>query len=133
VSHDSPQLRGVPTSYCPHMSSFTQVRGSIPLYWGQDTSMMSPKPTIIVTRIDPFYSSTILHFQDLFKRYGGKVVVLNLVKAEEKRPRETILSKEFAAAIEFLNSLLPPENRIIYKAFDFRKAHKRYSLQQLAL
>jgi hypothetical protein len=94
---------------------------------------MSPKPTIIVTRIDPFYSSTILHFQDLFKRYGGKVVVLNLVKAEEKRPRETILSKEFAAAIEFLNSLLPPENRIIYKAFDFRKAHKRYSLQQLAL
>lgn len=30
-----------------HFSSFTQIRGSIPLYWCQDNSITSPKPPVI--------------------------------------------------------------------------------------
>ncbi len=75
--------------------------------------------------MDPYYNATILHFEDLFRRYSSPVVIVNLVKAQEKKPRETILLKEFGAAIDFLNNLLPPEHRIVYYAWDFHKAAKR--------
>lgn len=79
---------------------------------------------ISVNRLDPFYQSTILHFRDLFQRYGAPTVILNLVKVEEKHPRETILGKAFKNAIDFLNLTLPPEHQIVYKAIDFRGIHK---------
>lgn len=41
--------------------------------------------------------------QDLSARYGHPVVVLNLVKSAEKRPRETILRKEFAISVAYIN------------------------------
>ena len=41
--------------------------------------------------------------QDMSARYGHPVVVLNLVKSAEKRPRETILRKEFAISIAYIN------------------------------
>ena len=41
--------------------------------------------------------------QDVSTRYGHPVVVLNLVKSAEKRPRETILRKEFAISIAYIN------------------------------
>jgi hypothetical protein len=63
--------------------------------------------------------------EDLFRRYSSPVVIVNLVKAQEKKPRETILLKEFGIAIDFLNNLLPPEHRIVYYAWDFHKAAKR--------
>lgn len=49
------------------------------------------------------------------------------MQAQEKKPRETILLKEFGDAINFLNKLLPQEHRIIYYAWDFHKAAKRFS------
>ena len=36
-------------------------------------------------------------------RYGNPIVVLNLVKRNEKRPREMWLGREFEAAIEYAN------------------------------
>lgn len=30
--------------------------------------------------MDPFYSAAALHFDDLFKRYGAPIYVLNLIK-----------------------------------------------------
>jgi hypothetical protein len=33
-----------------------------------------------VNLIDPFYSAAAMHFDDLFKRYGAPVYVLNLIK-----------------------------------------------------
>jgi hypothetical protein len=55
--------------------------------------------------------------------------VLNLIKAEEKHPRESLLGKEFVECIDFLNKILPkdPSHQIIYEPFDFRKAHKKKS------
>jgi hypothetical protein len=73
------------------ISSFVQLRGSIPLFWGQDLQSIAPKPPIVIVRSDPFYTATILHFRDLFSRYGSPLLILNLVKSVEKVPRETIL------------------------------------------
>ncbi len=44
-----------------------------------------------------------LSFQELKARYGNPLVVLNLVKRNEKRPREMWLGREFEAAIEYAN------------------------------
>jgi hypothetical protein len=39
-------------------SSFLQMRGSIPTYWSQETSVTNPKPPIVVSRVDPTYMSS---------------------------------------------------------------------------
>jgi hypothetical protein len=33
-----------------------------------------------VNLIDPFYTAAAMHFDDLFRRYGAPVYVLNLIK-----------------------------------------------------
>ncbi|EPS69498.1 hypothetical protein M569_05268, partial [Genlisea aurea] len=67
-------------SYKGQMSSVVQVRGSIPLFWSQEASRFSPKPDIILQRYDPTYEATGLHFEDLARRYGNPIIVLNLIK-----------------------------------------------------
>eukprot|EP00698_Gefionella_okellyi_P005109 TRINITY_DN14690_c0_g1_i1.p1 TRINITY_DN14690_c0_g1~~TRINITY_DN14690_c0_g1_i1.p1 ORF type:complete len:980 (+),score=173.27 TRINITY_DN14690_c0_g1_i1:85-3024(+) len=108
-----------------HFASFVQVRGSIPLFWSQDTSAVVPKPPISLDKVDPFYISTRLHFTDLMSRHGAPIVVLNLVKQEEKQARETILGKEFATACDHLNVSLPPDAQIEYMAVDMKHQGKR--------
>jgi uncharacterized membrane protein YgaE (UPF0421/DUF939 family) len=74
--------------------------------------------------VDPFYSAAALHFDDLFKRYGAPVYVLNLIKARERTPRESKLLQEFQRALAFLNQSLPKDKKILYKAFDMSRAAK---------
>ncbi|KAH7279547.1 hypothetical protein KP509_37G024000 [Ceratopteris richardii] len=109
------------------IASIVQHRGSIPLYWSQDTSMLSLKPDIKLHRNDPSYEATGLHFQNLAARYGNPIVVLNLVKTVEKRPRETILCKEYASAVNRLNRHLPKGDRIKFIQLDFHLFLKRKS------
>ena len=52
---------------------------------------------------EPQLTAVFVAMQDVSARYGHPVVVLNLVKSAEKRPRETILRKEFAIAIAYIN------------------------------
>ena len=52
------------------------MRGSIPVYWRQETSATNPKPPIIIQRQDPTYKMTTLHFQDLFSRYATPIICL---------------------------------------------------------
>ena len=111
-------------SMMPVMSSYVQVRGSIPLFWSQDKGNYMPKPAIYLDRIDPFYDSTIRHFQDLFRRYGSPITVLNMVKSEEKKPRESILLHAYTNAIQFINKALPPEYAIRYYHWDFHRAKR---------
>lgn len=108
----------------PRYTSYVQHRGSIPLYWSQDVSNMSPKPPIGLNAVDPFYSAAALHFDDLFARYGSPVMVLNLIKMKERAPRETILGKEFSSCIKYLNQFLPEKSRIDYTAWDMSRAAK---------
>ncbi|CDK29343.1 unnamed protein product [Kuraishia capsulata CBS 1993] len=107
-------------------TSFVQHRGSIPLYWSQDTApnLRMAKPPIEIAVVDPYYSSAALHFDDLFKRYGTPVQILNLVKQREKTPREGKLSKELENMLGYLNRFLPQENKIEYTAWDMSRASK---------
>ncbi|KAH8819027.1 SacI homology domain-containing protein [Xylogone sp. PMI_703] len=108
----------------PNYTSYVQHRGSIPLYWTQDNTGVTPKPPIELNLVDPFYGAAALHFDNLFERYGSKIYVLNLVKARERTPRESKLLHEFTNAINYLNQFLPDENKIIHKAFDMSRAAK---------
>lgn len=46
--------------------------------------------------------------QDLAGRYGKPIIVLNLVKGAEKRPRESILQAELANAVAYINKGVRP-------------------------
>lgn len=108
----------------PLLTSYVQHRGSIPLHWTQDNSGVSPKPDIELNLVDPFFSAAALHFDNLFERYGAPIYVLNLVKARERTPRESILLKEYTNAITYLNQSLPSGKKILYKAWDMSRASK---------
>ncbi|KAF2121440.1 SacI homology domain-containing protein [Lophiotrema nucula] len=108
----------------PTYTSYVQHRGSIPLYWTQDNTGVTPKPDIDVNLIDPFFSASALHFDDLFKRYGAPIYVLNLIKARERTPRESKLLSEYQNAIKYLNQSLPEDKKILYEAFDMARASK---------
>lgn len=108
----------------PDYTSYVQHRGSIPLYWSQDNTGVTPKPPIELNLVDPFYSAAALHFDNLFERYGSPIYVLNLVKAKERTPRESKLLHEYRKAIVYLNQFLPEGNKIIEKHWDMSRAAK---------
>eukprot|EP00697_Spironema_sp_BW2_P012926 gnl/Spiro4/29631_TR14530_c1_g1_i1.p1 gnl/Spiro4/29631_TR14530_c1_g1~~gnl/Spiro4/29631_TR14530_c1_g1_i1.p1 ORF type:complete len:857 (-),score=214.11 gnl/Spiro4/29631_TR14530_c1_g1_i1:17-2587(-) len=98
-------------------TSFLQMRGSMPMFWSQDPSVLIPKPVITLYRPDPTYSATTLHFAELFARYGAPILCVNLA---QEQGREGIASLEYKAAIEYLNKFLP-EIYIKFFIFDFKK------------
>ncbi|KAG0044295.1 phosphatidylinositol-3,5-bisphosphate 5-phosphatase [Gryganskiella cystojenkinii] len=108
----------------PNHTSFVQHRGSIPLFWTQDGTNMSPKPPIELNVVDPYFSAAALHFDDMFKRYGAPCIVLNLIKAKEKTPRESLLLKEFEDCIDYLNQFLPEDKKIWHIKWDMSRASK---------
>lgn len=111
--------------YCnPQYTSYVQHRGSIPLYWTQDSTGVTPKPPIELNLVDPFYGAAALHFDNLFERYGAPIYVINLIKSKERQPRESKLLDEFTRAINYLNQFLPPDQAIIHKAWDMSRASK---------
>ncbi|KAI5075938.1 hypothetical protein GOP47_0010014 [Adiantum capillus-veneris] len=115
------------------VASVVQMRGSIPLFWSQEASRLSPKPDIILQRYDPTYQSTRSHFEDLEKRYGNPIIVLNLIKKVEKRPREMMLRREFEIAVDYLNKILPEASRLQFIHWDFHKFAKSKSANVLAV
>ncbi|KAI9007733.1 SacI homology domain-containing protein [Hyaloraphidium curvatum] len=112
------------SGFKPSFTSFVQHRGSIPLFWSQDTSNLAPKPPIEINYRDPFYSAAALHFDMLFRRYGAPVIVLNLVKTKESVPRESLVGEEYAAGVAYLNQFLEPGRRIEYIQWDMARALK---------
>ncbi|KAM3394870.1 phosphoinositide phosphatase SAC3 isoform X1 [Capsicum galapagoense] len=106
------------------ISSVVQNRGSIPLFWFQETSRLNLKPDIILSKRDQTYEATRLHFANLAERYGNPIIILDLIKTQEKKPRESILRTEFANAIEFINKDLSEENRLRFLHWDLNK-HSR--------
>lgn len=69
------QARRPSPSYTAHV----QCRGSIPLYWSQDVAR-ALKPPIELAMRDPYYAAAAKHFDGLFRAYGPRVIVLNLIK-----------------------------------------------------
>ncbi|BAT80007.1 Phosphoinositide phosphatase [Vigna angularis] len=114
VFEDVPE--GLPVQIC----SVVQNRGSIPLFWSQETSRLNLKPDIILSKKDQNYQATKLHFENLIKRYGNPIIILNLIKSHERKPRESILRSEFGNAINFINKDLSEENRLRFLHWDLK-------------
>lgn len=138
--------------YC----SYLQVRGSLPVYWTQESSVTMPKPPIELNRVDPSYTATRLHFEDLMKRYSSPIVVLDLVKQSEKREREVRVGNEFRHAIsksycrlalspcgsdleplflqshvwplDYINGTIEPVHKVRYCALDYSHISKHRNL-----
>ncbi|KAI5832780.1 hypothetical protein K523DRAFT_297593, partial [Schizophyllum commune Tattone D] len=108
----------------PHYTSYVQYRGSIPIYWTQELSSMTAKPPIEINVVDPFYSAAARHFDDLFRRYGAPVMILNLIKRREPVPRESKLLDEYTECVKYLNQFLPRDKKMIYRAWDMSRAYK---------
>ncbi|KAG7126732.1 Inositol-1 like protein [Verticillium longisporum] len=77
--------------------SFSQVRGSVPLFWEQAADLLPGKQNISITRspegTQPAFNK---HFQDLEHAYGA-VHVVNLLS--EEKPGEAQLSKLYHNAV----------------------------------
>jgi phosphatidylinositol 3,5-bisphosphate 5-phosphatase len=108
ILHDDSS--SAPGTFC----SYLQVRGSIPTYWSQESSVTMPKPPIELNRVDPTYTATQLHFEDLMTRYSTPILVLDLVKQSEKREREVRVGNEFRHAIDYINSTIDDVHKIRY-------------------
>ncbi|KAJ7221717.1 polyphosphoinositide phosphatase [Mycena pura] len=108
----------------PNYTSYVQYRGSIPVYWTQETNSMSPRPPIEISVVDPFYTAAARHFDNLFKRYGTPIVILNLIKKREPVARESKLLEEYTQCVGYLNQLLPRDKRMEYRAWDMSRAYK---------
>nr|CAD7406100.1 unnamed protein product [Timema poppensis] len=118
--HDS----GVSCLSMGRYSSFVQLRGSIPGHWSQDMTKMVPKPAISFDLADPFAETAGEHFNQLLRRYGSPIIIVNLVKKREKKKHESMLSEEFQSAVKYLNQFLPPDHHIQYISFDMARVNR---------
>ena len=113
-------------------SSFLQMRGSIPVYWTQESSVTMPKPPIVLNRVDPTYQASQAHFEHLFQRYGSPLIVLDLVRQSEKREREVIVGNEYRHAVDYINTNcmthVNPVHQIRYCALDYSHISKHRNL-----
>ncbi|KAF7305142.1 Polyphosphoinositide phosphatase [Mycena kentingensis (nom. inval.)] len=108
----------------PNYTSYVHYRGSIPVYWTQETNNMNPRPPIEISVVDPFYTAAARHFDNLLKRYGGPIMILNLIKKREPVARESKLLDEYTVCVEYLNQFLPRDKRMVYRAWDMSRAYK---------
>lgn len=81
-----------------------------------------------VNVVDPFYTAASKHFDDLFRRYGTPIMILNLIKKREPVKRESKLLDEFTLCVEYLNQFLPKGKKMMYRAWDMSRAYKEFVL-----
>jgi microsomal dipeptidase-like Zn-dependent dipeptidase len=77
--------------------------------------------------VDPFYNAASRHFDDLFRRYGAPITILNLIKRREPQPRESKLLDEYTQCVRYLNQFLPPHKKMVYRAWDMSRAYKEWA------
>lgn len=103
------------------LSSFVQMRGSVPSHWSQDNSKIVPKPPIQLDLPDPYSLTPGKHFDRLLFQFGAPIIILNLVKKRERRKHESILSHVVKQSVQYLNQFLPPQHRVRYVHFDMAR------------
>ncbi|AMD19697.1 HCL454Wp [Eremothecium sinecaudum] len=103
------------SDYC---YSFTELRGSVPVFWEQDTSLINPKVQITrsIEATQPVFDE---HFQRLIDKYGP-IHVVNLLSTKFS---EMELTRRYRAHIEHSNYLNIGDN-IYLTEFDFHRETK---------
>ena len=102
--------------YCnTYCYAFTEIRGSIPVFWEQDTSLLNPKVQITrsMEATQPIFDK---HFEKLVNVYGP-VHVVNLLSTKSS---EIGLSRRYYDHIK-QSKKLNLGTDILYTAFDFHK------------
>ena len=106
------------------LSSFVQVRGSIPFFWTQIPNPLRPKPDIVLDKnVDQNAVATRKHFARLFQKYSYPLYCLNLTKADNAR-EETVASEYRNFVNLSLNKELPDALKINFLHYDV-KARKK--------
>jgi hypothetical protein len=85
---------------------------------------MLPSPPIILNQNDFMHDATILHFSDMFSRYGAPIVIINLLRVNMKN-KENSLAEEYLNTVNQLNSQLPKDFQILYHSFDIKNEIKK--------
>ena len=72
----------------------------------------------------------------MISRYGAPVTCLNLVRLQEKKPREILVGGRFREAIQSINMTTPPKFQVTYLELDYKHLQKagrgHYHLDALA-
>ncbi|VEU22516.1 DEKNAAC103695 [Brettanomyces naardenensis] len=98
-----------------HAFAYTQIRGSIPLFWEQDTALVSPK--VQVTRsFDASQPVFEKHFANLNGKYGP-VHIVNLLS--KTKSSEVTLSRAYKEHFRALKEKTP--DSLYFTDFDFHQ------------
>jgi hypothetical protein len=97
----------------PIISSFVQVRGSVPLFWTQDPNPLVTRPDIIIKTADVDYMATKRHIADLFQQYSIPLIFFNLTKKGDSR--EVKLSDQYKHVITNIINYKMPEDKALGK------------------
>ena len=116
---------GANTDTLPYMSSFVQVRGSIPFFWSQIPNPLTVQPDIVFDKnIDTNAVATRKHFARIFQKYSYPIYCLNLTKANNAR-EETVAS-EYRSFINYtINKELPEGLKIHFLHYDVKAKKKK--------
>ena len=96
--------------------SYTQIRGSVPVFWEQSGIQLPGSSKIVITRsTEASQPAFDAHFTNLLEKYGA-VHIVNLLSQSGKQG-EALLTQEYS---NHLNELPRNEHRQIYQTnFDF--------------
>lgn len=96
--------------------SFTQIRGSVPAFWEQDSTLINPKITVTRSR-EAAQPSFDKHFTEVCEKYGVCHIINLLSKS---KPLEVEISRRY---LELLNYSLH-RDELVYSHFDFHAETK---------
>ncbi|CAD7923797.1 unnamed protein product, partial [Amoebophrya sp. A120] len=108
--------------------SFVQLRASVPLFWGQESTAMAFKPPIVYPKEDIDLQATRRHLGDLLSRYGSPLVVLNLMRNSAGTDEQT-LSAKMKTCLEKLAAEIVANDasgllQVVYHHLDLKAAAK---------
>ena len=111
----------------PKLSSFIQIRGSIPIYWYQNQSAFYLKPIININLSDIKFEATKRHFASLLERYGHPCIVCNLTKKnEDGKPQETLLNEWYLHGVNYVNNQIDEHlEKIYYYQYDLKNERNK--------
>lgn len=111
----------------PHLDSFVQIRGSVPLFWNQNAPLSLKPPPVLERSAEENLAALSLHFRKLKEAYG-KVLVVNLAENTGKEgvlvgAYRSTLEKSTEEDVKCVTSHLDPllTSAIRYHEFDFHR------------
>ncbi|TLS25182.1 hypothetical protein PpBr36_07057, partial [Pyricularia pennisetigena] len=107
--------------------SFTQIRGSIPLFFKQSPYSLKPAPVIQHSQ-EANYQALRKHFTMLKKHYGS-VQIVNLV---EKHGVEASIGEQYEAGVKRLNEESGPDEVVPFEWFDFHSVCRGMKFERVS-